>query len=366
MRYCTQPVGLLEEVHVLSCSGINIFGGISPMPPVTDPMALNAARVEMQWRPELSIYASPSFLKLVGDEYGWIGGIDDSGNVRCVLPFTIIRKAKFRIVRFRVETIPIGEGIEVEEEKLFLNSTIEYFRSIGADMIIPATTNTIFRTYPYGAVVAPYGTYIVDLNQTEEALWENLHSKHRNKIRNAIKKGVEIRSGTEHLESAYDMVRDTLKRSKLRFISYKKFENFVLGLNNNVKILVAEYQGSIQGCAVLPFSAYSAYYLYGGSILNPITGAMNLLQWEAIRTFRNLGVKCYDFVGVRIQPDKGSKQEGLKMFKERFGGQLVQGYMWKFALQPIKYGVYSLAVRLLRGGDIVDNEQHKLSGISYT
>ena len=50
------------------------------------------------------------------------------------------------------------------------------------------------------------------------------------------------------------------------------------------------------------------------------------------------------------------------MFKERFGGRLVQGYMWKFALQPIKYGVYSLAVRLLRGGDIVDKEQHKLSG----
>jgi len=330
------------------------------MPPVTDPMALNAARVEMQWHPEFSIYASPSFLKLVGDEYGWIGGIDDSGKLRCVLPYTIIRKAKFRIVRFRVETIPIGEGIEVEEEKLFLRKTIEYFRSVGADMIIPATTNTIFRTYPYGALVAPYGTYIVDLNQPEENLWENLHPKHRNVIRNAMKKGVEIQSGTEYLKTSYEMVRDTLKRSKMRFMSQGEFENFVLGLNNNVKIFVAVYQGAIQGCAVVPFSTYSAYYLYGGSIFNPITGAMNLLQWEAIRTFRNLGVKRYDFVGVRIHPDKGSKQEGLKMFKERFGGRLIQGYMWKFALKPIKYGVYSLAVRLLRGGDIVDLECLKM------
>jgi len=330
------------------------------MPTVTNTMALSATRVEIRWHPEISIYASESFLKLVGDEYGWIGGIDDSGELRCVLPYTIIRKANFRIVRFRVETIPIGEGIEVEEENLFLKSAIEYFRSLGADMIIPATTNTIFRTYPDGAIVAPYGTYIIDLTQREETLWSNLHSKHRNVIRNAMKKGVEIRIGTEHLEIAYEMVRDTLKRSKLGFMSYKKFENFVLDLDNNVKIFVAEYQGAIQGCAVFPFSTYSAYYLYGGSILNPLTGATNLLQWEAIRTFRNLGIKRYDFVGVRIQPEKGSKQEGLIMFKQRFGGQLVQGYMWKYPIHPMKYSIYSIAVRLLRGGDIVDNEQHKL------
>jgi lipid II:glycine glycyltransferase (peptidoglycan interpeptide bridge formation enzyme) len=67
-------------------------------------------------------------------------------------------------------------------------------------------------------------------------------------------------------------------------------------------------------------------------------------------------------VGVRIQPDKGSKQEGLMMFKQRFGGQLIQGYMWKYPIRPMKYSFYSIAVRLLRGGDIVDNERHKLSG----
>ena len=49
------------------------------------------------------------------------------------------------------------------------------------------------------------------------------------------------------------------------------------------------------------------------------------------------------------------------MFKQRFGGQPVQGYMWKYSLNPLKYAVYSLAVRLLRGGDIVDIEHHKLA-----
>ncbi|MDF0643868.1 MAG: peptidoglycan bridge formation glycyltransferase FemA/FemB family protein [Nitrospira sp.] len=264
------------------------------------------------------------------------------------------------MVRFRAETIPWGEVLEREEERLFLNRAVEYLRSTGADMIIPATNNAIFRVCPDGAIAAPYGTFIIDLTQAEEALWTNLHSKHRNVIRSAKNKGVEIRCGTEHLSTAYDLTRETLKRSKLRFMSEGEFEHFVCGLNEHVKIFVAFYQGSPQGCAVLPFSSHSAYYLYGGSVLSPLTGAMNLLQWEAIRTFQSLGVKRYDFVGVRINPEKGSKQEGLMTFKQRFGGRLTQGYMWKYSFNPVKFAAYSLSVRFMRGGDIVDQESHKL------
>jgi lipid II:glycine glycyltransferase (peptidoglycan interpeptide bridge formation enzyme) len=322
---------------------------------------MKAVRIGIDWHPSLSIYASEPYLKLVGSEYGWLGGMDDSGRLRCILPYTVVRKAIFSMVRFRVETIPVGEDLSVEEEKRFLNSAVAYFCSIGADMIIPATTNTIFRTYPDGADAAPYGSFVIDLTQPEETLWNKFHSKHRNVVRNAAKKGVEIRSGIEHLKTAFELVRDTLKRSDLGFVNYAELERLVLGLGEHVKIFIAEHQGVAHGCAVVPFSGYGAYYLYGGSISNPVSGAMNLLQWEAIRMLRNLGVKRYDFVGARINPEKDSKQEGLMKFKERFGGQLARGYMWKCPIRPLKYAIYCRAVRHLRGGDIVDQERHKLA-----
>ena len=149
---------------------------------------MKATPIEINWHSGLPIFASESFLKAVGDEYGWLGGIDESGKLRCILPYTIIRKAIFRMVRFRVETIPLGEGLDVEEEKSFLNSAIEYFRSIGADMIIPATTNTIFRTYPDGADAAPYGSYVIDLSQPEDILWRNIERITRQNINTASKK----------------------------------------------------------------------------------------------------------------------------------------------------------------------------------
>lgn len=316
--------------------------------------------VEINWHPDLSIFASEPFLKSVGDEYGWIGGIDNSGELRCVLPYTIIRKAIFRMVRFRVETIPVGQQIDIEEEKAFLNKAVEYFRSTGADMIIPATTNSIFRTYPDGAIAAPYGSYIVDLSQQEEVLWSNISHKYRKDIRSAINKGVRIQSGIEHLDTAYRLVRDTFKRSDLPFMSYESFKRYVLGLDENVKILIADHEGIAQSCTVFPFSNYSAYAVYGGSISNPISGSMKLLQWEAIRLFRELGVRRFDLVGARINPEKGSKQEGIMLFKQYLGGAPIQGFIWKYPIHPLKYAVYFVAVRFQRGGDIVDNERHKL------
>jgi hypothetical protein len=316
--------------------------------------------IEISWNPGHPIFAKESFLKAVSDEYGWLGGSDYSGKLRCILPYTIVQKAMVRMVRFRVETVHLDEALGVEEEKSFLDSTIEYFRSIGADIIIPATTNTIFRTYPTGAIAAPYGTLIIDLDRDEETLFNNLSSSHRRKIRLATKYGVKILAGLEHAEIAYALVRDTFKRSSMPFMDYAAFRRMVDGLGENIKIMVAEYRGAILGCIVIPFSGHSAYYVYGGSIPEPETGSMNLLHWEAIRLFLSLGVKRYDFCGVRIDPEKGSKQEGLMAFKERFGPRLVQGFMWKYSIKPLKSRIYSLAVRLLRGGDIVDAERHKL------
>ena len=334
---------------------------------------MKAIPVDINWHSGLSIYASEAFLKTVSDTYGWIGGIDDTGKMVCVLPYSIVSKSVFRLVRFPVQTMPLDGRLDVEEERRFLNSVVEYFRSTGADLIIPATFNTLFRTYPDGAIVAPYGSHVLNLCQGEDALWNNLHPKHRNVIRNAMKKGVEVKNGLEHLETAYRLVKESFRRSSKGVVSrirlemrmdYNTFRQQLIGFGENVKVFLAEYEGVVQGCAVIPFSEYSAYYMHGGSIQTPLTGAMNLLQWEAIRLFNSLGVHRYDFFGARVNPEKGSKAEGIIKFKERFGGEFVNGYMWKYPFRPVKYLLYSMAARARNGGDVVDQEHQKVRRLS--
>ena len=87
---------------------------------------------------------------------------------------------------------------------------------------------------------------------------------------------------------------------------------------------------------------------------------VELLHWKAIHQFQSMGVQRFDFQCVRVDPDKGSKQEGILSYKKGFGGRLVQGYLWKYPLRPLKGVAYPVAIKLLKGGDIVDQEQHKL------
>ncbi len=72
-----------------------------------------------------------------------------------------------------------------------MNSVVQYFQKIRADVIIPPTNNTLFRTYPDGAESAPYGSYMIDLQQPEDILWRKYRDKTtRQNINSARKDGV--------------------------------------------------------------------------------------------------------------------------------------------------------------------------------
>ena len=321
---------------------------------------MKAGPLPIEWHPGLPIYASEAFLKSLGDDYGWLGGWDAAGELRCILPYTVIRKLGFRLVRFQTGTVPLGAGLDVETEKAFLNDVVQHLRSTGGHTIIPSGNAAIFRTYPGAAAAAPYGTFINHLHQPEETLFREIRKSYRQNIRKAIQAGVEIREGIEHLGTAYRLIADTLKRTEVSFKTWEEFEHRILSLGEYVKIFIAEHQGVAQGCMVSPFSRHTAFDCYAGSKPQPVSGATHLLIWEAMRRFRALGVERFDFQGVRVNPEKGSKQEGILHFKQGFGGEFVQGYLWKYPLQRLTSVAYSAAVRLLQGGDIVDQERYKL------
>lgn len=284
---------------------------------------MRVEQVAIDWHPCQPIFAKESFLQAVGDEYGWLGGFSGSGELRCVLPYTVVKKALFRMARFRVETIPLASGFELPQEKEFLNDVMSYFRSVGVDMVIPGSTNAIFRTYPEGADAAPYGTYIVDLSPPEEVIWKNIDRIMRQNIKSAARQGVSIKNAApDEIRNAYLLIRETFGRSRLPFMTLPSFLNYASGLGDNGRLLAAKKDGIAQSYCLFGFSDYRAYAIYAGNVLNQTPGANKLLYWEAMRYFKALGVRTFDFFGTRINPEKGSKQEALALLKKRFGSTL--------------------------------------------
>jgi len=308
------------------------------------------------------IFLSENYLKTESDEYGWLTCKMDNKTIG-ILPYFIYTKYIFRLLRFTNETYFINKELQDKYEQDFLDKIIDEVKKLKVDMIMQPTTNVVFAKVPKGSIYAPFGSYKIDLKLDEDTLWKNLHSKHRNVIRNAKKKGIQVFENEYDINEVYGLIQNTFSRSSMGFMSIEKFQNQIENLGKNVKVYVAKTENNqLQGCAIIPYSDFSAYYLHGGSVEKPLTGAMNFLQWKIILSLKNSGVKQYDFVGARVGVKKGSKLEGIQKFKERFGATLHEGYMWKYHINSLKSKLFELIYKAIKKseGDIIEQEKQKL------
>ncbi len=236
-----------------------------------------------------------------------------------------------------------------ESMKAFLNEAMDILKRKGVQWTICATTAR-FQEYPDESFVAPTGNHIIDLTCTEELLWKNVHSKHRNSIRRGEKSEIELKIGGKELLDAYvPIANETYGRSGISSSSNAYYRGLMEKLDNNIIIFLAYKEKEIQAGGMFYYNQEIAYYLHGASIRRPEPGTTNYLLWKAILYFKKMGVRNFSFVGYHFDPEPGSKLEGIQRFKERFGGILEKSYNFRFEQCPIAYRVYCFAMQIKNG-----------------
>jgi len=306
----------------------------------------------------LPVVGTKAYLSAKAVRYGWFR------DRNFLLPYIIERKAIFNRMVFTHETILTGSEDARSREKDFLESVVTAARKMGVDFIYQPHATAVFSAVPDGAASARFGSYIVDLALSEEALWQNVHSKHRNVIRKARDAGIVISDHPDNIETCYRLIAQTMRRNRKLHVTLSEMRRMRDSLGNNASFYVASLNGEPQGAAFLVWSeGHTAYYLHGGTSDQPYGGAMNLLHWRAMNDMKARGVRTYDFVGARISPDPESKLATIQRFKERFGATMRQGHLWKMSLRPWRYRAFQLvayANALVHGtiyrGDIIDEE----------
>lgn len=307
---------------------------------------------------ELPAIAIPDYLSIFNGllDYGYF--VENS----CLLPFIIRKRYFMKFIQF---TSPVLGTKNIEEEKTFLNNLLYFIkREMNIDFIDSSNTS-IFKTFPDESLFCKFGSYIVNLNKSENDLFAALHSKHRNVIKKAQNDGLQVFFGKEFAQECYLLIHETFNRQNLISPSIEYIQRLEK-LSDIVSFVVVKKGDTIQGCAIFLWNkGNSCYYLHGGSILKPHPGAMNLLHWETMLRMKNNGVKYYNFVGGRLNTDSGSKLEGIQRFKSRFGGDFEIGYLWKYIFNKPKYKLYNLLLKLYfkiilhqkYTGDVIDQER---------
>ncbi len=258
------------------------------------------------------------------------------------LPYVVKKRSIFKFIQL---PCVISGSSDDERKQKFIEAAINELCLVENPDTITTLNTAICSVHPEKAEYCKFGSYIIELDKSEDDIFAGFHTKHRNVVRKAQKDGLTVDFGPQYADVCYEQIKDTYERQQRVAYSKEHFEKLKL-LGENVDFWVVKNGDEIQGSAVLLWSkGFSSYYLHGGSCAHPHGGALNLLHWEAIRKMKERGVLYYDFVGARVNPEPGSKLEGIQRFKSRFGGEMKVGYMWRYVNRPFRYKLYSLLLK---------------------
>jgi serine/alanine adding enzyme len=191
-----------------------------------------------------------------------------------------------------------------------------------------------------------YLNFLIDLRQPPNTLWSAMTQDCRRRIRAGSKKGMRVEDATtasgvdilyRFIQLSYERARVPLAHKSLFVQAFK-----VLHPRNMIRISIA-YLGDVPIAATVKLLYKKvAFAWYSGSDRIPTINPMESLTWHEVQCAQELGFELYDFGGAGW-PDK---PYGVREFKAKFGGQLVQygRYRkiyspWKFALAERTYEV---------------------------
>ncbi|GAB3645525.1 peptidoglycan bridge formation glycyltransferase FemA/FemB family protein [Echinicola sediminis] len=172
----------------------------------------------------------------------------------------------------------------------------------------------------------PKNTFFLDLEKKDEELLYEMRYNTRYNIRQAFKKGVEVREhGVEKLEEWYDLYEETGQRKGIEYQQKDYFLDLFEQQDDNVSVclLMAEYGEDIVASMFLVLSHKRATYLFGASASHQKQAMGSYaLQWEAITRAKAFGCEEYDMFGCAPNLEKSHPLHGVHLYKKGFGGQL--------------------------------------------
>jgi peptidoglycan pentaglycine glycine transferase (the first glycine) len=188
--------------------------------------------------------------------------------------------------------------------------------------------------------IQPAGTLLVDLNASEEAIFNKMKPKTRYNIRLAGRKEVVVHESSD-VERFHRLLNVTGHRKEFHVHSLEYYQQAynLFHPAGKCELFFADYQNQTLAAVMVFLQGKQAYYLYGASSDEQRNRKPTYpLQWEAIHWAHKMGCTEYDMWGIPdgIQDEIGVEDEeredglwGVYRFKRGFGGEI------RHALDPL-------------------------------
>lgn len=187
-----------------------------------------------------------------------------------------------------------------------------------------------------GYIYEDHLNLLIDLEKSEEQLWNGIHSKRRNEIRRAVREGTSFTDLTDvdTLKKSWPILRDVYQRARLPLPDISLFIRLLENKTERscLKIFAAKNNGEIIGTLLALCWRDRVLDWYAGAYQKSLSKYPNdLLPWETILWAKKNNYKIFDFGGA----GKPGVPYGVRDFKMKFGGELVNFGRFQKIHQPL-------------------------------
>lgn len=181
----------------------------------------------------------------------------------------------------------------------------------------------------------------------KEQMWERLSKTRQKQIRRAMRNGVEvIEPAEEDVKKWYAILQEMYRQKvKLPLLPMDFFLNAYR--SGNAKYLMVKYNGEVIGGLMFEMDEKSVYEWY----VCGLDSAYERQYPSVVATYAGMeyanahGRRCCDLMGA----GEPGVPYGVRDFKERFGGELVEHGRFVCVREPILYKIGVLGVKIMKG-----------------
>lgn len=198
-----------------------------------------------------------------------------------------------------------------------------------------------------GFVYEPHYDFIINTDSLEIAE-ANLGKSRKRDIRTSLRDGADVvEEPTEvQIRAYYDILND-LYENKIGTPLFP-FDFFLKLYHSGFsKFLLVRYKDEIIGGTVCVYDDETVYewFACGKDGIYKTIFPSTLATWSGIRFAAESGRKRFDMMGAGAPGDGGY---GVRDFKAKFGGELVEYGRFKYVCNPLLYAIGKLGVAVLR------------------
>lgn len=199
--------------------------------------------------------------------------------------------------------------------------------------------------------LAPFGTFMMDLTAPRETIWKGVRSRYRRYIKAQEEEDIvfEVSDNPDDAVEFHRLSISTFGRSGIVCAPqtyYRKLLEELLPLGACRLFWARDREGQTLGGAILTLWRGYSTYLHVATRTGLDQGFGKWFLWKIIEQIQGGGAHTLDLGGVSLNPDD-HKQDGIRNFKQGFGGHLRTYHGLEAIFAPRTYHFMSKARHLL-------------------